>query len=259
VEATAWAAMALIRDGRFHSELGKALNWLIEQKDPNGTWGTTHGTVLALQALLLSLGQQTETVDAAVSISVNGEKRAEIKVTPVTSDVFRQIDLTPYAKDGENRVDITLRGKGSLLYQVVGKYYVPWKPAKEKKDFDISVEYDRTELKRNDTVQCRIKGKNLRTQRAEMVMIDVGIPPGFRVERADLDDAVKKGTIAKYTIMSRQLLIYLTAMDAGQELRLSVPMKATLPMVAKAPESKMYEYYNPEVKEVSLPLNLKVE
>jgi hypothetical protein len=260
VETTAWAAMALLQDGRFHAELGKALNWLIEQKDPQGTWGTTHGTVLALKALLLSLGQRTEEVKATVAISVNGAKREEIQITPEYSDIFRQVDMTPYAIEGENRVEISLQGEGSLLYQVVGKYFVPWKVQKEeKKDFDITVVYDQTELKRNDTVQCRIQAKNVRPQRAEMVMIDVGIPPGFRVERSALDDTVKKGTIAKFTIMSRQLLIYLTFMDGGQELQLTVPMKATLPMVAKAPESKIYEYYNPEVKKVSLPPDLKVE
>ena len=90
-------------------------------------------------------------------------------------------------------------------------------------------------------------------------MIDVGIPPGFRVETPALDDYVKQHTIVKYTVMSRQLLIYLEYMEPSKSLELAVPMKATLPMVAKAPESQIYEYYNPEVKKVSQPQELKVD
>ena len=48
-------------------------------------------------------------------------------------------------------------------------------------------------------------------------------------------------------------------MDGGKTVKLDVPMKATLPMVAKAPESTIYEYYNPEQKEASPPQDLKVK
>ncbi len=261
VETTAWAALALIEDGRYSAELGKAINWLIEQKDPNGTWGTTHGTVLALKVMVESIGKRTDKVDAVVTVKVNGEEAEQIKITPEYSDIFRQIDTTNFLQQGDNRVVIELNGEGSLLYQVVGKYFVPWKERKRAdvpEGFDISVEYDRSELRRNDTVTCQVKAKNVRRQRVEMVMIDLGIPPGFRVERPALDDYVDKGVIAKYTIMSRQLLIYIESMDGGQELELNIPMKATLPMVAKAPESKIYEYYNPEIQEISEPQELQV-
>jgi hypothetical protein len=92
-----------------------------------------------------------------------------------------------------------------------------------------------------------------------MVMIDVGVPPGFRVEPSALDDYVKDNTIAKYTIMSRQLLIYLEHLEGNKELTLTVPMKATLPIVAKAPESTIYEYYNPENKKTDNPQEIIVE
>ncbi|RJP19071.1 MAG: hypothetical protein C4527_28085 [Candidatus Omnitrophota bacterium] len=261
IETTAWAILALIDDGRFSAEMGKALNWLIEKKDPNGTWGTTHGTVLALKAMVESLGKRTEKIAAAVVISVNGEEAERIRITPEYSDIFRQVDATKFLREGENRVDVTLDGEGSLLYQVVGKYFTPWKEGKRKDTpggFDINVEYDRSELRCNDTVICQVKAKNVRRQRVEMVMIDVGIPPGFRADQPALDDYVTKGKIAKFTIMSRQLLIYIESMEGGQEISLDIPMKATLPMVAKAPESKVYEYYNPDVQKVSVPQELKV-
>ncbi|HQH71273.1 MAG TPA: alpha-2-macroglobulin family protein, partial [bacterium] len=106
VEATAWAAMALIQDGRFNTEAGKALNWLIQQKDPQGTWGTTHGTVLALKAMVLSLKQATREVNATVLARVNGRDAARVTVTPENADLFRQIDLSPYVTGNEQTIEI---------------------------------------------------------------------------------------------------------------------------------------------------------
>ncbi|MBD3266205.1 hypothetical protein GF373_06000, partial [bacterium] len=261
VETTAWAALAMIESGRFPNELGKALNWIIEMKDPNGTWGTTHGTVLALKALVRSLQSRTETADAVVTIRVNDEEAAKVQITPENSDIFRSIDVTGYALDRNNEVEIDFQGEGNLLYQVVGKYFVPWDKRKleRKSPFAIDVKYDRTNLRRNDTVTCHMTAKNTSGMRAEMVMIDLGIPPGFRVEQPALDDYQKDNVIEKYTIMSRQLLIYLEYLEGNQEIKLEIPMKATLPIVAKAPESTIYEYYNPENKKVSQPQELIVE
>ncbi len=261
VETTAWAALALIEDGRFQRETGKALNWIIDQKDPHGTWGTTHGTVLALKALVNALGKQTQECDATVLVHVNGKEAARLEIKPETSDLFRQLDLTEFAREDNNEVEIDLEGEGSLLYQVVGKYFVPWKtePKTASQPFDIQVQYDRSELRRNDTVTCQIQAANQKPYRVEMVMIDIGIPPGFRVEQPTLDEYVNDKTIAKYSLTPRQMLIYLQSMEGGQTVKLNVPMKATLPMVAKAPESTIYEYYNPEQKKASPPQELEVK
>lgn len=264
VETTAWAAMALNESGQHNSQLGKTLNWLISRKDPRGTWGTTHGTVLALKALIRSLGSMTESMDATVVVSVDGTPVSEFSVTPDTSDVMRQVDLTEHLQANSTSIQLTVNhqgdSSGKLLYQVVGQYYVPWQltgPLPD--DFSIDVEYDRTELSVNDMVTCNVTAGNNRSQRAEMVMIDVGIPPGFRVEQSVLDDYVAADVIEKYTVMNRQLLIYLESLDGNAMLELSVPMRATLPLIATVPESTMYEYYHPETRSVATPTNITVE
>jgi hypothetical protein len=55
--------------------------------------------------------------------------------------------------------EIRAEGKGSLMYQVAGSYYLPWDKlalypeltGQEKRQIDLS--YDRTELAVNDTVR----------------------------------------------------------------------------------------------------------
>ncbi|MDX9753226.1 MAG: alpha-2-macroglobulin family protein, partial [bacterium] len=260
VETTAWAALALIQAERYPQELNKTLNWIIAQKDPNGTWGTTHGTVLALKALVQSLAARSEKSQARITIRVNGEEAKSFEITPENSDIMQSFDLTSVAGQPKNEVEIGFEGNGRLLYQIVGKYFVSWEKQKELENpLAITVEYDRTTLQRNDSVTCNLTAKNSALARMEMVMIDLGIPPGFRVEQSALEEYEKARTISKYTIMSRQLLIYLEYLDNGQELKLAIPMKATLPIAAKAPESTIYEYYNPEVKKTSTPQDLIVE
>ena len=141
---------------------------------------------------------------------VNDKDAARLEIEPENSDVFRQLDLTQFADGDDNKIEIDLEGEGKLLYQVVGKYFVPWKIDKNQnaQPFDIQVEYDRTELQRNDTVTCQIQATNQKPYRVEMVMIDVGVPPGFRVEQPTLDEYVESGAIAKYSLTPRQMLIY---------------------------------------------------
>ncbi|MBI1386896.1 MAG: hypothetical protein GC154_00425 [bacterium] len=275
VEVTAWAALAAIESGRYPAELSRTLNWLISVKSPNGAWSTTHGTVLALKALIGSLGARTSLGDGTAVVAVNGREAGRIEITPDNADVFHQIDATRFLNEGENKVELTMNGEGSMMYQIVGKYFegfggiVPLHGPVSgsaiqtsqliNKAFDIQVEYDRTELRRNDRVTCHVSATNNRPEQAQMVMIDVGVPPGFQVERPQLDEYVDKGTIAKYSATARQVLIYIESMKGGETLKIDVPMKATLPVVAKAPASSVYEYYNPEVKSISPPQDMIVD
>ena len=65
---------------------------------------------------------------------------------------MRQMDAKQFIKEGANDVKIIWEGKGSALYQIVAKYYLPWSqvrpPAQEA--LSINVDYDRTTLSTDD-------------------------------------------------------------------------------------------------------------
>ena len=247
IETTALVTIAMIKSGRYPNEVGKALNYLIQQKDPHGTWHSTHATVLALKTMILSLGNATEEMEGKVTVNLDGEPVATVEITPDNCDVVRLLNLGSIADSGKYEVELQLEGDGSVLYQVIGSYFTPWTDKKQKEPLSISVNYDRTELERNETVTCRVTALNNAGRRAEMVILDVGIPPGFEVQSHALDDAVKSEKIARYTLTGRQVTIYLRSLDSNETFTLDIPMKARLVIVAKSPESKIYEYYNPEV------------
>ncbi|HNT37070.1 MAG TPA: hypothetical protein PKH07_18920, partial [bacterium] len=260
VETTALAAIAFLRSGKYPETTGKALTYLIQKKGAQGHWGSTQATILALKALMLSLGSRTEEVDASIVVSLNDETISELKVTPEDSDVMRLVDLGEKTKEGVSNVKLSLKGEGSLLYQIVGRYYLPWtQKAAPEEPMTITVNYDRTELAVNDIAAVNVKVKNNRPVAAQMIIVDVGTPPGFQVQAADLESLVEKKVFSKYEMTPRQVIAYFEKIEGNQTVEFSYTIQAKFPLRAKTPQSKVYEYYNPEVSNIAAPLDLKVE
>ncbi len=130
LETTALAAYALVKSGRRVDLTNKALTYLIRSKDSFGTWQTTQATVWALKTLLQALKQAAQEVDAQVTVEVNGKQAASWRLTQADYEVVRQVDARELVRPGANDVRINLKGKGSALYQIVARYYLPWELVK---------------------------------------------------------------------------------------------------------------------------------
>ncbi|MHC1768997.1 MAG: MG2 domain-containing protein [Verrucomicrobiia bacterium] len=259
VELTALLAQAYMRYGRDADTAAKALNYLIHSKDPGGNFGSTQATVLALKAFCMAAGGLTQAPDATVHIVINGTEAKQITLNDENKDLLFLCDLQEQTLPGKNSVSIRFEGSGSSLYQIVGRHYLPWKdvapPAEEL--ISISVSFDKTELTTTDTVRCTVKVSNNRPGTAKMVVVDVGIPPGFAVLTEDLDPLVTS-RFQKYQVAGRQVIFYLDELSSKSPLEWSYRLQAKFPIRALTPESVAYEYYNPEVRAVSAPQELSV-
>lgn len=262
IETTALTALAYMKVDYKTNAINKILNFIVKKKDSYGNWQTTYSTILALKALIYSLGGDNEDSNAIVEIFANGEKIKEVTINEENFDVLQQIDVTNYLKDGENDIKITVDGKGSLFYQIVTSYYLPRnkveKPIGENKIIDIEVDYDKTQLKVNDIVIANVSAKYNGEGFVNNAMLDLGIPPGFSVDSSDLEQAVKDGKIKKYDMTGRQIIIYLQYLDQ-EGISLEYKLKAKYPIKAQTPESKVYDYYNPSVEDSEEPVEFIVE
>ncbi len=259
IEASGLATYALVKSGKFVDATTKALTYLIRSKDPAGTWYTTQGTIIALRALVGALGGISEDLNATVVVLHNGEKVSEIKVNKSNADVMQQIDLNENLTN-ENTVEIQLKGEGSFLYEITSAYYIPWKdlPKPPMPLFAIDVNYDRKQLAINDLVNVDVIIKLLKSGTAQMVMIDLGIPPGFEVQTPTLDEYVNKKVIQKYNLTSRQIIIYIESISSNMPIKLSYSLKAKYPVRAKVQSSRVYEYYNTDKETIAEPFEIKV-
>ncbi|MCK4233117.1 type II secretion system protein GspG [candidate division WOR-3 bacterium] len=261
IEATALATYALIKYNRHPNITNKAINYLVKSKYPGGTWGSTQATFLSLKCLLASLKGSTENVNATVSIYINGKSKEEIKLNRDNADLMFLVDLAKETKEGNNDVTISIKGKGTPMYEIASRYYLPWKmlkPEKKRDILSIDVKYDKTTLSSDDIVTCYVVVRNNIPESANMVIIDLGIPPGFSVESADLQELVGK-KIKKYNLTARQVILYVERIDYNKPLKLSYRVKAKFPIKAKTPTSKVYKYYEPEVETFAEPVDIVVK
>lgn len=258
IEATGLATYALIKSGKYSDVVTKALTYIIRSKGTGGLWHTTQGTVIALRSLVAALGGSAEDIDANVIVKMNNEKIKELKIDSENADLMHQIDLTDHIGK-VNNIELEVAGEGNFMYEITNIYYIPWKdlPRPFKPPFVIDVEYDRTTLSVNDMVNIDVKIKLNQPGTAQMVMVDLGIPPGFSVQTPTLDELVGK-KIQKYTITPRQLIIYLDEVSSAKPVEFSYSIKAKYPIKAQIRSSRVYEYYNDTEEGVEQPIEMKV-
>ena len=257
IEVTALAVQAFLAAGEHLDLVQGAVGFLAGQKDGLGNYGTTHATILTLRAMIQSLANKTEEGEGTLTVSVNGTPVSTLAITEENRNVFQQIDLTDQvAPSGQTDPDqpanitVSYEGTGNLMYQVLSAYYLPiddtTMPAGEV--MDISVSYDKTQLQVNDTVTATALVRNLTQGQLDMVLVDLGIPPGFSVIPDKLTHMVEAGTIMKFELAGQQLSVYLDKMTPGQELSLAYDLVANYPVKAKAPSSSAYLYYDEDTK-----------
>jgi len=261
MEATSLGAYALLKSGRHTDTAHKALAWLIEQKDSWGTWHSTQATIYSMRALLAGSGPSGSVEgDMHVTVAANGELAKEITITPQTSDVFRLVSLRPYVRKGENTIALETAGKGNLAYQIVGTHYQPWPKgeAAPQKEMTIDVRYDSKKLKKDDILTCEVDVRYNRPGMAQMTIVDLGIPPGFQVLPDAFEDLKNRQLIERYSMTGRQVILYFREIPSGKPVSFKYRLRAKFPVKAKAPKSVVYQYYEPELRDESQPVELTV-
>lgn len=266
LETTALAAQALLKSGQKGALAKKALDYLTEKKDAFGNWQSTQATILSLKAFLLSFTKGTNSdTSGTVVVSVDGKAVDRVQITKDNNDLLHLVDLKAYTHEGAHQVGLSFAGKGSMQYQIVGRYYVPWvKRAPAADPLSIDVSYDRTTLAQNETATAKVRVINNTPATAKMIMVDLGIPPGFEPSGEDfaalVDESRNKtgGRLEKYTITAKQVILYFDGLNARQRLDFSFKLRAKFPVRAQTFSSRVYEYYNPTVENKTKPVEMTV-
>jgi len=274
IETTALAAQALLKWGEASGTARKAMSYIASKKDAAGTWGTTQATIMALRALLLATEKGAADVRGTLEVYINGKPAEKLTLTSDNNDLLHQFvfkgveskggDAKGMGLEGANTVEIHFEGKGGLAYQVVGSYFLPWdeKPANEP--LSIDVVYDRTRLAQDDIATATATIRSNLTKPANMVMVDLGIPPGFDLLSEDLQTFVEKtageksGRLEKFSLTATQAILYFNSVAPGEKVTLSFRLRAKYPIRARTFKSRVYEYYDPDVSSVARPVQLEV-
>jgi len=126
------------------------------------------------------------------------------------------------------------------------------------------VAYDRTHLAQDDVATATATIKNNLPKSANMVMVDLGIPPGFDLLSEDLQDyqaksaGQKSGRLEKFSLTATQAILYFDAIASRDAVTLRFRLRAKYPIRARTFQSRVYEYYDPAVSAVARPTLLEV-
>jgi hypothetical protein len=265
IETTGLAAQALLKWGRASETVRKALNFISQKKQASGAWGTTQATIMALRALLLATQMSATDVHGSLQVMLDGREVKTLNLTSSNNELLHQFVFK--GVDAQQPASIRLRfgGAGSLAYQVVGRSFIPWDEKSAPEPLSINIAYDRTRLSQNDIATETVTIRNNLAKTANMVMVDLGIPPGFDLLSEDLQALQEKaaganaGRLEKFSLTATQAILYFNGLAPHQEVTLKVRLRAKYPLRAHTLQSRLYEYYDPDVSSITRPVKLEVD
>jgi hypothetical protein len=261
IETTALAALAMVKTGQFTSSVNQALTYLTKMKSGQGTWGSTQATILALKALVAGTTAQAPGEPVHFTLKVNGKEAARGRVDAENAEMLQTFEIKDFHAIGRNQVEIETTGATNLMYQIVGRHYQSWQrqEAPVKPSIEVDVSYDRTKLSTNDLLHAKATLKYHGTVPTYMVMLDLGIAPGFTVEAGDFAEMVGKGQVKKFSVTARQVTLYLGDVKPGDVLTFEYSLRPRFPLRARTAPSVAYEYNAPANRAEAQPVELVVE
>jgi hypothetical protein len=265
IETTGLATQALLKWGQASETARKALNFISQKKQASGAWGTTQATIMALRALLLATQLSATDVHGSLQVMLDGREVKTLDLAASNNDllhqfVFRGIDARRAAS-----IRLHFEGTGSLAYQVVGRSFIPWDEKPSAEPLSINIAYDRTRLPQNDIATETVTIRSNLTKTANMVMVDLGIPPGFDLLSEDLQALQEKttgtnaGRLEKFSQTATQAILYFNGLAPHQDVTLKIRLRAKYPIRAHSLQSHLYEYYDPAVSSTVRPIKLEVD
>jgi hypothetical protein len=77
-----------------------------------------------------------------------------------------------------------------------------------------------------------------------MVLVSLGLPPGFALVTQDLAALRVEGTISEFEVTGKQIILYFNAIPAGEPTVLSYSLVAQYPIKAQTGGSEVHLYYD---------------
>ena len=250
LESTSVAILALSLSQYAERELLDAGRlYLLKNRDSASIWYSTATTVAVFEALL-ALDSGGKEPEGDIEIHVNGKYAQTYDLAKAKQgEGLLPLELTEYVSPGTNN-QVQLRRKGgdtAAQVDTVVEYFVPWDEDKPKEssheNLSFSVDYDRTSLKRGETVTCTVKAQRRYLRGRGMMLAEVGIPPGAEVDRLMLENEM--GNHA-FDVQPDRIILYLWPRAAGNTVKFC--FRTNLQGNMMAPSSVLYDYYNPEAR-----------
>jgi len=240
-----------------NGQIGKAILFLLKNKDRYGVWYSTQTTINVLDAFLAMPSADKER--QVFSVLMNGEK---LKDFTVSTDRIEPIILDLSDKlQSANRLEITSSVDSALLAQIVSTHYIDWKDtdlSSNARDLRLAVDCDKTAAKIMEEITCAVETERIGKQFYGMLLAEIGTPPGADVSRESLEKALQENwNLSRYEVLPDRIVLYMWAKSGATKFNFK--FRPRYGINAQTPASIVYDYYNPEANATVAPLRFDVK
>jgi hypothetical protein len=267
----AWTKINMPQD--FHKNVSTAVKWIGQQRGGHGAFGSTQSTILALRALIVSLGKRQQLGAGELVLKVNNQEVARRTFAAgiqeaMTLDVP---EAEKYLKAGKNdvRIELQAANQGGVLPYTFRCEYNSLKPVGvEQAPIRMAAKFSKTTAQDGDTVGLRVTVENTTKKGQGMVVAIVGLPAGVNLpenleqlrNHARLrNNGTEPGLISAFEVRGRELILYWRQMAPKQKIEVDIDLTCRVPGDYRGPASRAYLYYNADHKHWIEPVVMKVE
>lgn len=251
IETTAIAILAMLKaDKKDVAALTKAVEFLVNNRNSYGGFGSTQGTVLALKALSEYAAASKKTEEAGtLECYVDGKLVASQHYEAGAKGAIEFKGLEKYIKAGKHKIKVQYKGtKTALPYTMAIDYNTTLPKSAEQCNVDVAANLSTKSCKVGETVRLTTEVKNKQDKGMPMTMAVVGIPSGLSAQPWQLKELQEKGTIGFYEITDNYVIFYFRDLAPNAAHTINLDLKAEVPGEYEAPASSGYLYYTNEYK-----------
>ena len=156
----------------------------------------------------------------------------------------------------ENTVKIGMKD-GNISYEVIKDYYQEYESLTPSSEFLVSQELN-TSLNVNDIITQNITITNNNNQTVANGIAKIYIPQGCYVDENSLLQMKYNGIIEKYEYNYNTINVYIRDFAGGENISLQVKYRAMYPERVTGALVEFYDYYNPEIEGIAVPVGITV-
>lgn len=257
IQSTALTSIALTKNNTNEKTNQGLINYLIKSKSPNGTWGTTQSTVLALKAIN-DYGTNSDISNQTIVVKVN-DKVQSIDIDKNSLGVYEVLfeDIP-----SENKVSIEMK-KGKITYEIIKDFYKDHEYAEfeeaAKSNNKLMIEQTITQTaKVNEEIFQKIHVINKSNEDIFNGLVQINIPQGCSVNEESLMMLKHSELIEKYEYNYGRINLYLRDLKNNAEMDLEVKYRALYPETITGGAVRIYDYYNPELEAIAMPEQISI-
>lgn len=249
IETTSLAALALMKSGpAAMPAVRKSIDWLNQQREGGGAYGSTQSTILAFKALTAYAAYASRTkAPGVVTVKVDGKEVARVAYEAGHQGALA-IDLAKFLHRGKNVIDLTLDSREGMPYGLGVSYRTTQPPSSPRTQVALTTRLERTNVPVGESATLRVTLENKTNHGLPMTLARVGLPGGLTFQTWQLKELRDKKLIDFYETREREVILYLRAMKPGATVELPLELKADIPGTFTAPASSAYLYYTDEDK-----------